>query len=730
MTLIQHLTQSPAVHPPKPKPKVAALQGLFKKGQVALQKWSDNALPAGWDEKSSGTLQEWKARGAAVADSLLTKANALELQYQQWIRTQIDPLFGAERDQHMLEITKQSGGLLITPYEKMLNRNIAIAVFTSGIAITGKLIFLPLQLACIPLALYLTWPVIQRLGFNYKNRRYARLQLNLLSCINSVLIWGGGFFVAGGLASAFVFLTEKLITITEDRSRKDLVNIFGQQPRMVWAVVNGVEVEVPFESLQVGDTIVVGAGQMIPIDGVITQGYASIDQHRLTGEAQPAEKGVGDSVLAATVILAGQIHICVDKAGKATLAAQIGEILSNTASYQMAIETKAFRVAVASFWPTILGSIVAGLTVGLEGATAITNSFFGINIRLTSPIAMLNYLNLASRKSILIKDGRSLELLKEIDTIVFDKTGTLTLDKPHVTQIHCLQGYSPEQLLTYAAAVEQRQSHPIAQAILSAALERDLVLPTIDDVGYEVGYGIRAYIDGRRVRVGSDRFMDLEQIIIPDAMQAVQTAAHAQAHSLVMVAVDNELVGVLELEPTIRPEAKAIVAELHKRGKTLYIISGDQEQPTRSLAASLGIDHYFANTLPQDKAKLVEQLQTEGRKVCFVGDGINDSIALKKAQVSISLRGATTVATDTAQMVLMDATLQQLPALFDLAHSFDQNMRAGFAAAIVPGVTIFGGVFLFHMGVVGSMVLFNLGLLTNLGIAMLPAFTKQEDEKV
>ena len=164
MTLIQSLTQSPAVHPLKPKPKAAALQGLLKKGQVALQKWSDNALPAGWDEKSSGTLQEWKARSAAVADSLLTKANALELQYQQWIRTQIDPLFGAERDQHMLEITKQSGGLLITPYEKMLNRNIAIAVFTSGIAITGKLIFLPLQLACIPLALYLTWPVIQRLG--------------------------------------------------------------------------------------------------------------------------------------------------------------------------------------------------------------------------------------------------------------------------------------------------------------------------------------------------------------------------------------------------------------------------------------------------------------------------------------------------------------------------------------------------------------------------------------
>lgn len=721
MTLIENLTQLPTVPAQKPWPKAPSrLQGFLEKGQGVLQKWSDSTMLMRGEVKQTSPRQGWKARSAAAKESMLTKANMLEGQYQQWIRAHVDPLFGATRDQHMVEITGQSGGLAITPYEKMLNRNIAIALFTTGIAVTAELLFLPLRLACIPLAVYLTWPVLKRLRYNYQNRLYARLQLNTLSCVNSILIWGGGFFVAGGLASAFLFLTEKLITITQDRSHKNLVNIFGQQPRMVWALINGVEVEIPLEQLQVGDTIVLGAGQMIPIDGIITQGYASIDQHRLTGEAQPAEKGIGDMVLAATVILAGQIHIRVAKAGKATLAAQIGEILSSTASYQMAIETKAFRVAVASFWPTILGSVLAGLTVGVEGATAITNSFFGINIRMTSPIAMLNYLNLASRKSILIKDGRSLELLKEIDTVVFDKTGTLTLDKPHVSQIHCIQEYSAEAVLTYAAAVEQRQSHPIAQAILSAAREQGLALPTIDDVGYEVGYGIRAYIDGRRVRVGSDRFMLLEHIALPDTVQALQAASHAQAHSLVMVAVDDQLVGVLELEPTIRPEAKAIIADLHKRGKTLYIISGDQEQPTRNLAASLGIDRYFANTLPQDKAKLVEQLQTEGCKVCFVGDGINDSIALKKAQVSISLRGATTVATDTAQMVLMDATLQQLPALFDLAHSFDQNMRAGFAAAMVPGLTIFGGVFLFHMGVVGSMVLFNLGLMTNLGIAMSP----------
>ncbi|MEM7127314.1 MAG: heavy metal translocating P-type ATPase [Chloroflexota bacterium] len=676
------------------------------------------------------------------ANRLSTRVGKVEDRYQLWMRTNFDPLFGTARNQQLVEMTEESGGLDITPYEKTLNRNIAVSVLTTGLAITGRLVFLPLQTLCIPLVFFLTWPLLRRLVYTYRNGMRARFQLNLLSIANSLLIWGGGFFVAGGIASSFLYLSEKLIIITQDRSHKNLVNVFGQQPRTVWAIVDDVEVEVPFEQIEVGDTIVLGAGQMIPIDGVITRGHASIDQHRLTGESQPAERGVGDAVLAATVVLNGQVHIRVEKAGEATLAAQIGDILNNTASYQMSIETKAFQVALASFWPTILGSALAAVTVGMESAAAITNSFFGINIKITSPIAMLNYLNLASRKSILVKDGRSLELLNEIDTVVFDKTGTLTLDMPNVTHVYTLQGIdkehqateeqvneekiSEEQVLAYAAALEQRQSHPIAQAILNAAAERSLTLFDIDEASYEMGYGIRGRIDGHLIRVGSDRFMDLEGISIPSSVEKIQDNCHAQAHSLVMVAVDDQLVGAIELEPTIRPEAKAVVDELHKHGKRLYIISGDQEQPTRNLARSLGIEHYFANTLPADKAKLVEQLQSEGRKVCFVGDGINDSIALKKAQVSISLRGATTIATDTAQIVFMDGALQRLPELFDLARSFDVNMRAGFATAIIPGLAIFGGVFLFHLGVIGSVIIFNIGLMGNLFIATLPALADRQ----
>lgn len=647
--------------------------------------------------------------------------------YQQFMHNHFDRLFGATRDEQLQEMSEAGGGLTISPYEKELNRNITTSIVVTSIALTAASQPVVIAITCFPLAIYMSWFFFQQAWDNIFVEH--KLKLPVVAVVNILATWLGGFYIAGGLSYLLYFLSEKLVFITQDRSLRKIVNIFGQQPRTAWAVIDGVEVEIPFEQVAVGTTLVIGVGQMIPVDGVITAGYASIDQQRLTGEAQPAEKRVGDRVLAATVILAGKLYIEVEKAGKETAAAQIGEILNTTAGYQMSIESKALQVADASLGPTLLAAGLAWLTRSFEGAVAITNSGFGFNIKMTGPIAMLNYLNIAAHKGILVKDGRSLELLHEIDTVIFDKTGTLTLDQPHVTQIHLVNGVSASTLLAYTAAVEDRQSHPIARAIVVAAQAEGLTLPSINDAHYTMGYGLKAWIDGRLIRIGSDRFMALENIPIPTEVAALQATAHGQGHSLVMVALDDELAGVIELEPTIRPEAQAIIADLHKRGKQVYIISGDQEQPTRNLAEKLGIDHYFANTLPEDKAGHVERLQAEGCNVCFVGDGINDSIALKKAQVSISLRGATSVATDTAQIVLMDTTLNQLPALFDLATQFDRNMKAGFAAAMIPGFFIIGGVFLVNMGIIGSLMIYNASLIGGVGVAMLPLLQHREMEK-
>jgi len=255
-----------------------------------------------------------------------------------------------------------------------------------------------------------------------------------------------------------------------------------------------------------------------------------------------------------------------------------------------------------------------------------------------------------------------------------------------------------------------------------------LPLPEIEEACYEIGYGIKVRIDELLIRVGSDRFMNMEAIALPAAVLNLKAQSQAQGHSLVMIAVDQQLVGVIELQPTLRPEVQALIGELHRRQLKTYIISGDQEGPTRKLAADLGIDGYFANTLPEQKASLVEQLQAEGRTVCFVGDGINDGVALRKANVSISLRGATTVATDAAQIVFMDADLRYLTTLFDLAQEFVQTMKAGFWTTIIPGAICIGGVFFLHFGVYAGIALYNMGLLAGLTTAMSPLWRHRQIE--
>ncbi|MCB0096943.1 MAG: heavy metal translocating P-type ATPase, partial [Caldilineaceae bacterium] len=493
-------------------------------------------------------------------------------------------------------------------------------------------------------------------------------------------------------------------------------------------LVDGVEVEAPFAQLQVGDQLMIYAGQTVPVDGTILEGIATIDQHALTGEAQPAEKEEGDPVFASTVVLAGKIRIQVEKAGAESVAAQIGHILNNTVGYQLAIESKGLQLVNRMALPTLLLAGMAWPLVGYEAMVAILGASIGMNIRITGPIAMLNFLNIASNHAILVKDGRSLELLHTVDTVVFDKTGTLTVEQPHVTHIHVCDQIDANEVLAYAAAAEYHQTHPIAKAILQAANERGLPLPKIDQARYEMGYGIKVQVVEHTVRVGSDRYMRLEEIIIPEEIVTLQEVCQAQGHSLVMVAINERLVGAIELQPTIRPEAKQVIAELRQKNLELVIISGDQEEPTRRLAQELGIDRYFANTLPENKAALVDQLQREGRSVCFVGDGINDSIALRYAKVSISLSGATTAATDTAQIVLMDESLCQLPFLFNLGHEFDTTMKAGFASAIVPGICIISGAYLVHLGIAASLAIWNLSLFTGMGIAWSPLLKHRQLE--
>jgi Cu2+-exporting ATPase len=334
---------------------------------------------------------------------------------------------------------------------------------------------------------------------------------------------------------------------------------------------------------------------------------------------------------------------------------------------------------------------------------------------------MLSTLALCAQKGILVKDGRALDLLCEVDTVLFDKTGTLTRERPEIGRIIAANGFNALQILRFAAAAERRFHHPIALAILQKAREEGLRLPSNDAAQYQVGYGISVRINGRRVRVGSRRFMEMEGVPLTREIKAALDEAHREGHTMVMVAVDDQLGGALELRASLRPEVREIVQGLRQRGiEHIAIISGDHEAPTRKLADELGMDRYFAQVLPADKADYVEKLQREGRKVCFVGDGINDAIALKKANVSISLRGATSIATDTAHVVFMEQGIGKLCELRDIARDLERNVRNSWIMILVPNIACIVGVFTLGFGIGTSVVTNNVAALGALANGLWP----------
>ena len=337
------------------------------------------------------------------------------------------------------------------------------------------------------------------------------------------------------------------------------------------------------------------------------------------------------------------------------------------------------------------------------------------------PLAMLSSLTLCASKGILVKDGRALEMMNQVDTVLFDKTGTLTRERPEVGRVIAADGWEPDQILGFAAAAERKFHHPIALAILHKADELGLILPPTDDTQYKVGYGITVQIEGYTVRVGSKRFLESEGIEIPARILEALDRAHLEGHTMVMVAVDDRLGGAIELQAAVRPEVREIIRGLRERGiKHIAIISGDHDAPTRRLAESLGMDRYFAQVLPADKADYVAKLQAEGRKVCFVGDGINDSIALKKADVSISLRGASSIATDTAHIVFLEGGLSKLCDLRDIARDLDRNVNRSWSMIVAPNVTNVVGVFTMGFGIMTSVITNNVSALAALANGLLP----------
>jgi heavy metal translocating P-type ATPase len=630
---------------------------------------------------------------------------------QNVIENQITRFFGVKSDKNQKKLSQQEN--------ELMSAAIAVTVSTAGLYYH---FISPLSL---PFILYATQDVYKITFFQAKQ---GKITANTLTAITLIGIAMTGRFFMASLIAFLVQLASQATTKTAEISKKQLFDLFEQPIDFVWIIVDGVEVRIPFDELQIGDIVIVHAGELIPADGVILKGMASVDEQILTGEAIPREKKPGDEVFASTVMLSGQITLKVEKIGEASTVAQIAHILNHTVNFNSTTQLQAEMLSEQLVKPMVIAGSLAWSILGFESALAVLNAHPKNEIMILAPVSMMNHLNLASRQGILIKEGRCLELLSQVDTIVFEKTGTLTEEQPQVGAIYCCSHYNEHQILAYAAAAEYKQTHPVARAIQQEAENRQLENIPINKSEYKIGYGLIVDVAGITIHVGSYRLLETENILIPASIKQQQQFSHEAGYTLILVAVEHEVIGAIELLPIVRSEAKSVIRRLKQRPhiKSIYMISGDHEVPTEKLAQALGIDSYFAETLPVNKVDIIEQLQQQGHFICYIGDGINDSMALKKSQVSVSMCGTPTIAADTAQIVLLGQDLNHLNLLFNLADDFNANINTTVGILLTPAVIGISGVFLFGFGVSHTVALNMAGLALGLGNTMLPLLKKPE----
>lgn len=618
----------------------------------------------------------------------------------------IDP-----RGRQQQQLSQSLPPVEISPETAVVNRGLYLSSASLGIAAVGQLLAPPLQLLSLPGLLYGTWHLSRSAYTKLVNEKTLHVDM-LLTIVNLAYI-SGGYWVLGNLTITSFYFSSKLLMMIKDQLRHDLANAMMQPMQPVWVIIDGQEIQRSLKDLQPGDLVLVHAGETAPVDGVIQSGAATVDEQMLTGEAVLVEKGVGDRLYTSTLLVSGKVVVTVIESGNATIVARIQEVMDRTVDLRSGRQLQMQKLTNELVAPTLGLSAVTLSFLGLDAAAAMVNNHPYRQLNNFAALGIMNGFTAAAGQNILIKDGRSLELLLDIDTLIFDKTGTLTLSEPQLEAIHSVDNMPSAELLVYAAAAEQHQRHPIARAIMAAAQSLGISVPPIDEATFKVGLGLIVQVGIHTIHVGSARFMTASDIALPPEFLELQTTSQQQGKLCVWVARDGLVSGVLILKAPIRPEAHAIIDELRRSTKirTVLLVSGDQPTPTQQAALAVGADGFHAEILPAGKAELIARLQAEGRKVCFVGDGINDAIALKQANVSVSMVGSTRTAIDTAHVVLMDEGLERLQALFTLAQHVADTQRMMMIPVL--GTSILGviGIFAWDWRLTMSTILDQAGMI-------------------
>ncbi len=516
--------------------------------------------------------------------------------------------------------------------------------------------FIPLPLRPL-LAVYGALPILRR-GLAALGERQFNVEVLDAAAVGAAI--GTRDFLTVSTISLLLKVGEFLEEWTAGRSRKLLAEMFHTEEEYAWVLRDGVEERIAAEEVAAGDRVVVRTGGLIPVDGKVLAGEAMVNQSSMTGEPLAVAKRPGSAVYAGTAVEEGLLQVAAEKVGRETRAARVLQIIEEAERLKAPTQSRGERLAdrVVPYSFALSGATYL-LTGNAARAASVLLVDYSCAIKLSTPLAIVSSLARAARHRVLIKGGRYLEALAEADVIILDKTGTLTEATPEVVEVIPFGDYSRAFILRQAACVEEHFLHPVANAVVKKAAEEGLKhAEEHAEVEYVVAHGIVSRLHGERILVGSRHFVhEDEKVELAAANEHVARLA-TRGHSLLYVAIGGELAGLIAIHDPLRVEAQDFIRALPAAGfRRVILLTGDAEATARTVAARLGIDEVHARALPDRKVALIKELQEQGFKVAMVGDGINDSPALSRADVGISMRHGADIAKEAADVVLMEGTL-------------------------------------------------------------------------
>jgi Cu+-exporting ATPase len=531
------------------------------------------------------------------------------------------------------------------------------------------------------------------------------------------------YFEVSAVIIAFVLLGKYMEEIIKKRSSAAVRKLMDLRPAVAHVIRDGAEAEIPAEAIMAGETVVVRPGERIPTDGEVLEGASSVDESMLTGESMPVEKSVGTNLIGGTLNRSGMLRFRATRVGKDTALSQIIKLVEEAQSSTAQVQRLADQVT-RYFVPAVIGVallafigwwIAGNFPQALLAFIAVLIISCPCALGVATPAALMVGVGKGAEAGILIRGAEVLERARKLNVVVFDKTGTLTRGEPNVTDIVPLLGRTETEILRFAAAVEVGSEHPLGEAIVRAAVHRNIQLPAVADFEAIAGHGIRGRIEGHRVLLGNRRLLRREGVEIGSTEQPM-SRLEQQGKTAMLVGLGGKAIGIIAVADTLKPEAREAVLALQDEGIEVVLLTGDNERTAKAIGLQLGIDRIIAEVLPSDKAKIIKELQAQGKMVAMVGDGVNDAPALATADIGIAIGSGSDVAKETGGIVLIKDDVREVVISIRLSRATLRKIKQNLFWAFIYnaiGIPIAALGFLNPIIAAAAMALSSLSVIVN-----------------